>query len=150
VPALRIRYASPQCGVGARIPLGVAPAKVIATTRRYFHKHLDQFSSAEDVKAHVERVFAELSCHACHQGGVYVAVRRSGRDEATVVEFELRGGKYRGRPARPTHAGPVWKGVVSGAGSLPGYWREPMNRLAPPGPSPRLATRINPIAASKL
>lgn len=76
--------------------LGVKKGNVFADYEALWNKHKDQFKDTYEVQGHVEYVMEapEYNLPASHPT-YRMLVRRNGGDKATVIEFELKGGKYR-------------------------------------------------------
>ncbi len=80
--------------------VGAKPGKVYADYRHLQAKHPDQFKTPEAARAHVEYVLGEPTFKLPASDPRYdLLIRSNGGDKAAVVEFELRGGKYRVRSA---------------------------------------------------
>lgn len=75
--------------------LGVKQGNVFADYGALYKKH-PEFASSKAVQAHVEYVLEnpDIAIEAT-EPKYTMLVRRNGEDKATVVEFKLRGGKYR-------------------------------------------------------
>ncbi|HOI95559.1 MAG TPA: PLxRFG domain-containing protein [Syntrophobacter fumaroxidans] len=86
--------------------LKIKPGNVFADYAALHRKHPEQFKSPEEVKVHVERVLDEPSMEMEATKPEYtLLVRRNGEDKAAVVEFRLKGGKYRVKSAYVMDAG---------------------------------------------
>jgi hypothetical protein len=86
--------------------LGVAPGKIYADYAALQKKHPEHFTTPEDVKAHVEHVLSGPTVSMEASKPEYtLLVKRNGKDRAAVVEFRLRGGKYRVRSAYVMNVG---------------------------------------------
>lgn len=80
--------------------LGVKPANIFADYITIQKKHPEEFSSPEVAKNHVEYVLAKPSIAIpATQEGYTLLVRKNGGNKAAIVEFVLKGGKYRVRSA---------------------------------------------------
>jgi len=80
--------------------LKVADGKVFADYTALYNKHRGQFESPEDVQRHVESVLANPTLEMPASKPEYtLLVRRNGKDRVAVVDFELKGGKFRVRSA---------------------------------------------------
>ena len=76
--------------------VGAPKGNVYADYKALQNKHPDQFSSSGDVKDHVEYVMDNpTGILPATKDGYTMLYRSNGVDKATVVEFNLRGGKYR-------------------------------------------------------
>ena len=80
--------------------LGVEPGNVFADYSALQSKHKEQFRSPEEVRSHVEHVLEKPDYKLPATKEDYtLLVRSNGSDRAAVVEFVLKGGKYRVRSA---------------------------------------------------
>lgn len=115
--------------------LGVAPGNVFADYDALYRKHPDQFSSPQEAQAHVEHVLAapDFAMPATKEEYTLL-VRRNGADKVTVVEFALRGGKYRVRAA-----------YTFTPGQLERKWGEAVRRW---GGTPRVLARTDESVSS--
>ncbi|MFZ5584660.1 MAG: hypothetical protein ACOZHQ_01895 [Thermodesulfobacteriota bacterium] len=95
---------------------GAKPAKVYADYTSLQRKHPDQFATAEEARAHVEHVMAWPEYLLPATKPEYtLLVRRNGADKAAVVEFQMRGGKYRVRSAYRLSAGQLERKLAKAA-----------------------------------
>lgn len=91
-----------KVGVAQRVFdwLGVKASKVFAHYQALYNKHLDQFKSPEDVKAHVEYVLESPDYAMAASDDRYtLLVRTNGTEKAAVIEFREDKGKSRVRSA---------------------------------------------------
>jgi len=86
--------------------LNVTEGKVFADYTALYNKHKNQFGSPDDVKAHVDHVLSNPTLEMEATKREYtLLVRRNGKDKVAVVDFELKGGKYRVRSAYTLNEG---------------------------------------------
>lgn len=80
--------------------VGVEKGKIFSDYIKLQQKHPEQFNAPVDVKNHVEYVLESPQYILPASKEEYtLLVRKNGKDKAAVVEFILRGGKYRVRSA---------------------------------------------------
>ncbi|BBO16507.1 zeta toxin [Candidatus Brocadia pituitae] len=80
--------------------VGVDKGKIFADYIKLQQKHPEQFNTPLDVKSHTEYVLeAPQYILPVSKEEYTLLVRRNGKDRAAVVEFILKGGKYRVRSA---------------------------------------------------
>lgn len=140
------RPASPEGGLReTRVPVpaetfslvGAEPGGVWADYAALQAKHPEYFDTPEEVRAHVEYVVAapQYSLPATKKEYTLL-VRRNGADKAVVVEFLLRGGKYRVRSAYVMDTGQLerkLKKAGPGGSSVPPFPAESGGGRMPSG-----------------
>ena len=76
--------------------LKIAKDKVFADCFALMQKHRDQFKTPEEVKRHIERVMENPHLEMEASKSSYsMVVRRGSKDRVAIIEFKLKGGKYR-------------------------------------------------------
>ncbi|MBF0564059.1 MAG: hypothetical protein HQK89_02325 [Nitrospirae bacterium] len=76
--------------------VGVKPGNLYADYGALYKKHPDQFKSPKEVKRHIEYVLDRPGFKLPESDPNYtLLVRRNGGDRAAIIEFQLKGGKYR-------------------------------------------------------
>ena len=94
LPVLRETPVPVPDDVFARV--GVDKGNVYADYEALRVKHADEFPTTQDVQQHVEYVMENpTDILAASKPEYTLLVRENGGDKAAVVEFELKGGKYR-------------------------------------------------------
>lgn len=130
--------------------LKVAVGKIFADYGALYNKHSDQFESQDEVRAQVERVIndADFAMPASKEEYTLLA-KRGPDDQAVVVEFELRGGKYRVRSAYKFTAGQLDKKLEEAARRWGGTPKFLVRGELPPSVSKLLPASRDTVQPSK-
>ena len=130
---------------------GAKPGKVYADYAHLQRKHPDQFTSPDDVRTHVEYVMDRPEYFLPATKPEYtLLVRRNGADKVTVVEFQLRGGKYRVRSAHLLSEGQLERKLQKaadqgGSSGPPTPARSPLGEISSGSPTaPSNAVHLDP------
>jgi hypothetical protein len=135
--------------------VGVEKGNVYADYGALQKKYSDQFSTAGDVQKHVEYVMENPTHILPATKDEYVLMARTnGKDKAAVVEFVLRGGKYRVRSAFNMAEGQLEAKIEKaqrGSSEPPASARSPQGEISSESPPVSSDTgRVEPSSAETL